>query len=283
MHSCDDLAKSINKKVLDGKFQSITFILVGYNNKYEDSESKLMELKDKITAYLITVNKKTFFVPIFWDGKINFFSHLDALSIFNNANANSYCAGLQLRLLVNKLQSNNIKLISHSLGANVLTELLFNQISKVVDDSKKGENSIYKRLNDAYQNPEYITTRKQVTVGLVAPAISGRTTFMDYTKRGYVFNRTDDNYKIYIGFNKNDPVLKKVFPFLSIRLSSTSLGCNYKNEIEGVFALYYKNQNNSFIDTLDFSKKDGKKHRKHNITSYMKMTEYSKLIELIYQ
>jgi|SRR5690554_284846 len=280
-HLVKKISSEINQRYETGKHESITIILLGYNNKYEPSVVKLNQLENKINEHLELIGKTSFIVPLYWDGKRSIVG-ADVLSIFNNANANSYNAGIKLRHLVNSLSANQINIISHSLGANVVTQLLFNQITKVQDDSSEGEESVFLNLKAAYSDEKYRTTNKTIKVGLIAPAIPGYSTFLDYDKRSHKYDPNYDNYKFFIGFNKYDPVLNKFIRRLSPTLSSTTFGCDYHNEIDRVKLLFCTKYNTENMEFIDFSLKKCNKHKKHGISSYMEMPQYDQLLKSIF-
>jgi hypothetical protein len=268
----------INKRMLNQKTTSITFILVGYNNKYGAATKKLDILKNKIYSLLHEHSKKTLIVELYWDGKLSKIG-IDAISIFDNAQANSYYAGIQLRLLINHIKdAKTIYFVSHSLGANIVTECLFNQIKKVQDDSRYGNYSVKLRLIEKYKNSKYILdTGKTYHAAIVAPAIPGVCTFTDYAERGYTFDKKNDNYQIIGGINTYDRILNKFIKKPSL-FGSTSFGCRY-SEVNATFTLFEKDYDRKRIDTIDFSTR---KDKHHSLQHYMKGAEYEKILKKLY-
>jgi len=276
-------ANEINNRAKVVGAESITFIMVGYNNAYiagkNGSEYKLSMLKDSIYSFLKKHNKKTFIVELFWDGKKAIMG-FDALSIFKHATANSYNTGIQLRLLLNELSAGDVYLISHSLGANIICETLFNQEAKIQQDTAMGDLSVSKFLKEKYKQQRYVLKKINYHAAIVAPAIPGENTFCDYAERGYKYNVKSENYWIIAGFNKHDPVLRK-FVNIPQYLSSTTFGCR-PEELNRVFKIFEKDYDRNKIDTVDFSIRKGKKHNNHDVMTYLDMPQYQRLLEKLY-
>jgi hypothetical protein len=172
-------------------------------------------------------------------------------------------------------------MISHSLGANLICETLFNQDCKLTDvDGVKTE------LNFEYKRKFYKTPTQNITVALVAPAMPGECTFIDYTFRTTPFTKETDNYKVIIGFNSNDFALKKVFGggFAS-HLSSTTLGQSLieLNNVAKIFADLEVPQNFSSIDfsTIEVNGKK-EKQSKHDLINYMNTPQYDELLKQLF-
>lgn len=271
--------REINGRMMKANCTSVTFILVGYNNKYQEASEKLKLLREKVAALLNAHSKNTFVVELYWDGKTNLFK-VDAVSIFDNAQANSYNAGIQLRLLLNQIKdAKDFYFISHSLGANVVTECLFNQIKKVQNDSAELDSSLWNSLVTKYLNPNYILDKsKRYHAAIVAPAIPGQSTFCDYGKRGYEFNKYEDNYRIIGGINTHDIILNKIIHRTSL-LGSTSFGCKYW-DVKGSFDLFEREYVRDRLDTVDFSVN---RDCHHGLDHYMKTNEYDRILTKLYR
>ena len=107
-----------------------------------------------------------------------------------------------------------ITIISHSLGAEVACNLLFND----------------------NENAGFATPKQNIEVCLVAPAISKKK-FKNYYNRNKENHFVDsDNYRLTVIYNELDFVLSKTSKILGIRISfsriygNTRLGCNCGNE-----------------------------------------------------
>jgi hypothetical protein len=210
-----DKAKKINAAMSSGGYGSITFIMVGYNNSDDDAYPKLRSLEHKINTVLEANHQpKTLVVKVFWDGLFDDFQAL------RYSNPPSYLAGIGMRELLSQVDATyNINMISHSLGANLICETLFNQLSKVTGGDVK--DSLFSYCN----NPLFPTPKQKITVAIVAPAIPGKNTFIDYFDRNPAYIAGHDNYKIIVGFNSHDEVLRKILGGeLIYHLSATSLG-----------------------------------------------------------
>lgn len=279
-----NIGDSISVKATANEAESVTFIMVGYNNRYNGrngSLKKLGVLRDKIELELInSPKKKTFIIELYWDGKAAILG-ADAVTIFDNSQANSYNVGIQLRLLLNQIMTKDIYLIAHSLGANVVTEALFNQNEKVVPDTNLGENSVHKFIHEKYRLPEYVLDgEKTYHAAIIAPAIPGESTFIDYSKRGKVYDRTKDNYCFFAGINTHDMVLNK-FIRLPNFFGNTSFGCR-RSQVNKVLQQFRDSYDIEKIKIIDFSKRNGHRHLKHGIKSYMDMKEYSEMLGKLY-
>ena len=264
-------AKKVNKILSTNNIKSITLIMVGYNNGYEDANKKLNVLKSKIEVFLSQKHKNSYVIKVFWDGR-----HNNALTGLSYATVTSYYAGLGLREFLSQVKCEEVVMISHSLGANVICETLFNQINKVTD-----YDSVSSYLSDLYKTNYYKTPSQKITAAIVAPAMPGLT-FDDYTERTSHYEAKNDNYEFIVGWNKNDIVLNKVFGgYFKTHYGSTTLGCDTAEYIS------VKNRFNELgvpnrINILDFSKNGCKKHRKHDLLTYIKMKQYDELLEKIY-
>jgi hypothetical protein len=266
-------AAKINDVLNKNEINSVTFIMVGYNNHYDDAYPKLKNLKGKIETFLSKNGKKSLVIKVYWDGR-----YKNTLTGVSYGNPSSYYAGLGLRELISQLKCDEIVMISHSLGANVICETLFNQDAKVTN-----YDSVKPYLTDLYLKNYYKTPKQKVIVGIVAPAIPGKNTFEDYTKRSEPYDSKNDNYKILVGFNSNDYALRKgLGGYFRTHFSSTSLGgsINEYNDVKKQFSNYGVPDNINMVNFSFFA--SGKRHRKHDLTTYIGMSEYNILLEKIY-
>lgn len=259
-------ARLINSTIEDTDIKSITFILVGYNNSYAEANVSLGQLEAKIKA----IEPKTFVIKLFWDGT----SLKLPLDNFRYATATSYFVGLGMRQLISGLKCKNIVMISHSLGANVICQTLFNQSSKVTNFT-----GVLDYLEGEYERGKFKTPQldKHITAAIVGPAMPGTNTFADYMDRSYKSDGSKkDSYSLMIGYNTNDNVLKK---YIGIRgkLGSTTLGSS-KEEVDAVEKQFKDNYKNSPIKIYDFSPSGSE----HSILSYMKYKVYDQMLKDIY-
>ena len=98
---------------------------------------------------------------------------------------------------------------------------------------------------------------------------------------GTPFDKTKDNYKTIIGFNKYDYAVRKFYTQTSCG-GSTLLGYS-KKDLKKVFKLFKDKYDINRIDSVDFSRKNnGGRHTEHLIDSYMNMPQYTQLLEKLY-
>jgi len=213
-HLLQAYTKQINAEVAKGN--KIVFLIHGFNSNQKNS-------KESFEALKIELNKKDNLsvVEMYWDG----LSFSLGVGIWGAAQANSAFVGLGVRKLLNLISSNaEIILLTHSLGASVATQSLFN-VSKWSSEFQKEVDEKAKAIPTPPQ--------KDITLAMIAPAIPGKNTFDDLGETTY--DDTCHINKIIVGYNKKDSALKKgIGLVLKKHFGSTSLGCNADNEVEKV-------------------------------------------------
>jgi hypothetical protein len=268
------------------EYDRINFLIHGFNKasfavqsekKYTTSDSDFIYVKDKIRDL---ANKKLFFVQIYWDGL--FAKSLKKLKIWSYAQANSYYVGLELRKIIGRIDKNQITILTHSLGGNVATTCLFNDTSKL---SKKVKYSYsynnYKKLmfDSSYISP----CTKDIKICMIAPAMPGTETFVDYFNRNCAATPGQDWYKFMVVYNTCDPVLMKFLGnYGAYHFGSTSLGVLTK-EVRNVIDTFIKHPNYNKIDTLNFSfYKEGIPNKSHYFTNYADNYRFNKVVDFLY-
>jgi hypothetical protein len=238
-------AERINKEVKEGK--KIVFLIHGFNSPYEASLNSYDILKSKLSN-----RNDIAIVEVYWDGLTK-----NALRIWSNAQVNSIYAGLAMRKLLTKVDSNaKIMLLTHSLGASVATQALFN-VSKWTNE--------FQKYVDCLSNVIPTPPQKHIILSMFAPAIPGVNTFDD-------LNRTVGNNtalcikKIIVGYNQKDLALIKGIG-IKENIGSTSLGCNSKDEIKKMQEVILSITPNITCKSFDLSKKP--KPREHSIAEYV--------------
>jgi hypothetical protein len=241
----------INKKAKP--FKSIDVLIHGFRKRAYGKKDKLSSYSvDDYKSFEKALQKDSasvLFVEVYWDSK--FITPASSykykgFELFEQAGLpNADRVGLQLRKVISHVECDHINIITHSLGAKVGCELLFN--------ASKG----------AYTDERLLMTpaQKDVRICLVEPAISPDV-FNDYYSRTGTFDYVPkDNYKLGIVYNENDFVLLKNYNFGMIHILSspleygnTALGCNYKDCIAGVKQLFAEKYPNSVLyEPFDFS------------------------------
>lgn len=259
---------SINKNAIDRK---LIFIIHGFNKHPLLPENGSSSYENLILRNEI---QKEFpvdsflFVEIYWDGcsQVNgtqtiLESSYNTFKIWDNAQAASNYIGLELRRILYGISANNIYIVTHSLGASVITTALFNV--------EKFRDSRYMReIIELYDDKNiYSTPTKQFSVGMLAPAIPGENTFDDYYKRTPALNDSINNFRFIIGFNSNDEVLRK-FINLDRNLGVTSLGCRMDDlqKCENML----NNNGENIITHVNFSQYNSNLiHKNHPFKTYV--------------
>ncbi len=239
-------AEKINNEVKEGK--KIVLLIHGFNSSYKETSESYNILKSKLSN-----RNDIAIVEVYWDGLTK-----KALKIWPKAQANSVYSGLAIRKLLNKVDSNaEIMLLTHSLGASVATQALFN-VSKWTNGFQKYVDSLSKNIPTPPQ--------KNITLSMFAPAIPGVNTFDDLNK--IVENNTTRHIKkIIVGYNHKDFALIKG---VGIRehIGSTSLGCDSDDEITKTQDTILSIAPNIIYKSFDLSKKP--KPKKHSVAEYVR-------------
>jgi hypothetical protein len=228
--------------------RQIVFLIHGFNDVIATQEYK--QIRDSIKDLGYTASKKLLFVEIYWDGQTAFgYNQLKAARIWKPARLNSRWAGLLLRNFILKMEDGlmtplPIVMITHSLGAGVATGALFNTRCRDFTKSDKDFDA-QRKLNVlmAIQTPTV-----DVRVGMLAPAIPGETTFIDFNHRSpNPITAPGQNHisRVIIAYNPLDYATTKDLWRLSFAryFGSTTLGCNYfyhkdrSTEIERMFKI----------------------------------------------
>ena len=199
--------------------ENIVFIVHGFNDENPISSYQLLEESIRSNPY--GKKAKPVFVEIYWDGLTAGGKSPMLAKIWGRAQNNTKYVSLGMRTLLNHLSFKMpMTIITHSLGASVGTGALFNTTTKwrLYDDP-----DLNRELESLLKAP----TRKDVRIrlGMLAPAIPGGNTFVDFNKRSPNISPAQNNIdKIVIGYNPYDFATSKAV--LSGHLGTTTLGCN---------------------------------------------------------
>ncbi|MCW3072041.1 MAG: hypothetical protein JWO44_1931 [Bacteroidetes bacterium] len=258
-------------------FRSIDVLIHGFRKKAYGKKDKISTYSiDDYKSFEKVLSKDTasvLFVEVYWDSK--FITPLSSykykgFELFEQAGIpNAEHVGLQLRKVISFIQCEHINIITHSLGAKVGCELLFN--------ASKGAL--------AEESGLICPSQKDVRLCLIEPAISPDVFGEYYSRTGMYDYTAKDHYRLGIVYNENDFVLLKSYTFGAVHIISspleygnTALGCNYKGCIAGVKQLFLEKYPNSVLyEPFDFSA-IGSDHRLYR---YGVSEKFSKVIAFL--
>lgn len=266
-HLCEKYIKKINTVSADKK---LVFLIHGYNNTGETASTALEKLR---VAILKKYPQEKFqFVEIYWDGLTKRNNPLNSGRIWDNAQYSSARAGLELRRILNSIEKTESYVITHSHGASVITEALFNV--------RRFKDKFYKHDDDGIDITRlqaiYNTPTSKFIVGMLAPAIPGYNVFCEYYERtvaGVPKIITMSNYRFINGFNKYDiATTKGVFPRF---FGATTLACKEQDheDVENIF-----NNNTAIYSRSDFSADKQNKQRSHAVVKYIENPNFDSFL-----
>jgi len=237
--------RRINERSSD--FPAVAFYVHGFRKQFIARQSGVTSVEE---FRLLEANLKTYGKPqaleieVYWDGtydccfSMNHKRNKALFELYETAAGYARAVGLGLRPVIAGVKSDQIQVISHSLGARVVTSALFGQ---EVEASA-------------------VPAQKTVSICLLAPAIDGHETFLSWNERGVSFQPGEkDNYRLLIVYNENDFVLRKKDPKTGLfgpgthRYGETSLGCNYRKEAVKLKAYFEKHYPGSEMVLVDKS------------------------------
>lgn len=262
-------------------FDEITFLIHGYRNRFAYASTSYSNAEQTISK---SNKANNHFVEVYWDGLT--YTKYNGIKVWDNGQAHSYLVGLELRKVLSNIEVNTIRILGHSTAANLICSSLFNQTSKMSKKDKKEFKSLY---IDKLSLPEYKTPDSKIIVALIAPAMPGYSTFIDYDIRNTeYYDLTKDNYQFIISLNEFDPALNKynILGEGGIKggFGSTSLGC-LKEEQENVKKLFFdkfKTLNNpKFVDFSYTS--NNYKQNVHNLSAYIQNPKFEIVIDELYK
>ncbi|QES93596.1 alpha/beta hydrolase [Empedobacter brevis] len=262
----EELFKNIQEEILkkiaanvshikkEKQTDELVIFIHGYNMEYP--APVYYQFRKYIDNY--KTDKKRVFLEIYWDGLTDKNNDIAALKIWTFAQVNSSYVANAVRKIINKIDYNTkIRIITHSLGASVGTGALFNTSSKW--PVTQGQNFYEEMMNIPAPG------HKDIRIGMIAPAIPGVNTFVDFNRRnGNSTIRSNDNNisKVVIGYKEKDEALLKKALNNSNNFGATTLGANTlnketgKREIERVEEYMLKElqytENNTPIRAIDF-------------------------------
>lgn len=259
------LADSIN---ILAENKKLVFLIHGYNNDPDSASKAFSTLRDKIASQ--DLDEQFQFVELYWDGLKDLDKLPNSSKIWDNAQVSASWAGIGLRGVLNKISKHNIYVFTHSHGAAVITEALFNV--------KRFPDKYYKKHKDGKELVTFQqlieTPQSNFVVGMIAPAIPGENVFKNYWERTGEEQTQKSNQKNYVfinGFNANDRVVLKPLK-LTKYFGSTTFACN-REENDKVRRFFSSTP--ELYDIVDFS---GDKQTSHRFIDYMNNTEFPQLL-----
>jgi len=194
-------------------------------------------------------NSTIHFLEVYWDGtyidiKPSVGGIVKLGKLFKKqAIPNATRVGLGLRRLISRIDHPRIHIIAHSLGAQVVNNILWN----------------------ANKESTELTPTQKVDVCLIAPAISRRP-FRKFMDRTGIIYLDADNYDYSIIYNERDIVVaksnfgdKRYFRFTRF-FGNTKLGCNCSREAIKVKKMFQRRYPNSTVKLYDATEV-GNNHR----------------------
>ena len=253
--------------------KKLVFIVHGYNSHPTlGADGGSSSFYDN-TRKILTASqgaKNIQFVEIYWNGLSkegggsNVISKLlNSSRIWKNAQASAGFAAIELRRIFSGLKVQDVFIITHSHGAAVVTNALFN-VRKVIPKAPWEFNFLAK-----YQKSIYASPTQQFHVAMLAPAIPGMNVFDEYCCRTVGDAEvclSERNLHFIVGFNRHDPVTTK-FGAGSAKAGSTTLAARPR---ELARVREYFNYDNAVIESVDFSRTlKGDKQKSHDSKDYL--------------
>lgn len=224
-----------------GTATSVSFLIHGYRKPFLKSNGDRTSPRDyAIMKETFQQKLNTLFVEVYWDAmydccySTNRKKNKALYNLLQEAEKNALPVGLGLRKVFYDLKFDTINIITHSLGAQVALHSLFNSKESI--------------------SPTPANNR--INICLIAPALSDDS-FNDYYKRKTDIDfKSKDNYRLMIGYNENDFVLRKKVGWFGpgpYRYVNTTLGCNHKGCSLNFKKYFTKNFINSSVTLFDLS------------------------------
>lgn len=271
-HLVVQLTNEINEK---SKGKKLVFFIHGYNNTGESASVDLEKLQVQILQKF--PYEKFQFVEVYWDGLTKRRNLFNSVKIWDNAQYSSAMAGLGLRRILGGIRNNENYVITHSHGASVITEALFN-VRRFDPDyyANDKDGKVIVELQTAYDTPS-----SKFIVGMLAPAIPGNNVFGEYydrTVNGTAKVTTINNYRFINGFNKYDIATTK--GFLSKYFGASTLACNEEDH-ENVEKRFSKNA--MIYSRINFSTNTKHKQRSHAIVKYIENESFDSFLTSVFK
>ncbi|RRS06497.1 alpha/beta hydrolase [Pseudoalteromonas sp. J010] len=233
------LVSSISDKM--NKQSKLVLLIHGFNNSYEEANLSFEYIKSHLNS---KSDSKFIFIEVYWDGlfKGPFSSPLPLAYWFDSLTYSNIAGQVGLRKLLNRLPHNtNLTIITHSRGAGVA----FSAISNPVYD----KHIIVPEFED-YAGDNI----SSLNIVAIAPAVGNGHPLGDPSS---ILNQ---NSRVFIGFNENDPALQKS-KVGSGKFGDTSLGTDNK--------FYLKAEKLANVQHLTLQRVVYENYNEHGIRGYI--------------
>ena len=263
--------RTINER--SRNFPAVAFYVHGFRKRYTSKGSDVTSAEEfrLLKANLAGYGKpQPLEIEVYWDGmydccfSANRKRNHTLFHLFETAAVNARAVGVGLRTIISGIETDRIQILSHSLGAQVVASALFNSSECAVPTP----------------------SQSAVSVCMLAPAISGRSTFQWYHQRMSACDYTaKDNYSLMIVYNREDFVLRKKDPKTGIlgpgtkRYGETSLGCNYHGEAVKLKRYFEKKYPHSVVRLVDKTTLG----KAHSLRYYASGTELKEVSDFLWE
>ena len=257
-----EYAKTINSKLRESKSKKLVFLIHGFDNSFTYWE--YIRMREKINEY--TGEDDIVYVELYWDA----LRDQNAAYTYSRAEINSLFVGYTLRKLLANIDENiNLTLLTHSIGASVATQALFN-----VDKWRDRYFQYY--LDDIGFG---LPTPKQqnITLAMLAPAIPGVQTFNDINNTSLDENDNENYKRIVVGYSEHDHVNGKgMYSIFASRYGQHALAVS-RSEVHRTHKTLQKEHNDVKFLSANFTG-DTKKNT-HTMSQYMDLGHFSDFID----
>lgn len=222
--------QELEKAFASQKEKTLVLMIHGFNSPNPTGEYQMLRNAIRKQGY---DTGNFVYLEVYWDGLTANQGNPVFEGIWKKALENSAYAALGLRRMLALLDpAVKIRIITHSLGASVGTGALFNTETKW---RKRGFKNVGRKLAYEYGQNFFDSLRsvpaprQDCRLGMIAPAIPGYNSFIDFNKRNPDITPAQNNIsRVVVGYNVNDfAVTKRLFKVDMARyFGSTSLGCN---------------------------------------------------------
>jgi len=273
----DSIRSSITNRINQFEFQNQTWLIHGFRKKITKDETDglkvespssdfgNLECRNRISTYTSNNDIENLFIEVYWDGKYMTRGGLIRMIkigfLFkNHAIPNALNCGYALRKIFKETECQKVKIITHSTGTYVVSNLLFN----------------IEPTSNNLQTPK----QSDIRIAYTASASPGIKHFKNYYNRSTDIDyQKKDNYSILNFINKSDFVLlkKKGFIKLPKLLGNTTLGCDFKGESKKLKEYFTKNYPNS-----KYTEAYNKYNADHWFKSYIKSKGFDYVLNFLY-